>query len=66
MGLGGHIRTFDCFYGLRLGILLLKHSNNLSALLQTKDLCDAEAQILTKHNVATLKKMRTDENYHLF
>ena len=60
------MRTFDYFYGLRLGILLLRHSDNLSASLQTKDLYAAEAQTTAKHTVATLKKMRTDENCHLF
>ena len=51
---------------MRIGILLLRHSNNLSASLQTKDLCAAEAETIAKHTVATLKKMRTDKNYHLF
>ena len=62
------MRTFDYFYGLRLGTLLLRHSdsNNLSASQQNKDLCAAEAQTIAKHTVATFKKMRTDENYHLF
>ena len=60
------MRTFDYFYGLRLGILLLKHSDNLSAPLQTKDLYAGEAQTAAKHTVAALKKMRTDEKCHLF
>ena len=51
---------------MKLGILLFKHGDNLSASLQTKDLCAAEAQIIAKHSVATLKKMRLDENCHLF
>ena len=51
---------------MKLGILLLKHSDNLSASLQTKDLCAAEAQIIAKHSVATGKMMRLDENCHLF
>ena len=60
------MRTFDYFYGLRLGILLLRHSDNLSASLQTKYLYAGEAQTAAKHTVATLKKMRTDEKCHLF
>ena len=61
-----HIRTFDYFYGLKLGILLLRHRDNLSVLLQTKDPCAAEPQTIAKYIVATLEKMRTDENCHLF
>ena len=57
---------FDYFYGLRLGILLLRHSDNLSASLQTKYLYVAEAQTTVKHTVATLKKIKTEENCHLF
>ena len=66
LGVQVQMRTFDYFYGLRLGLLLLRHSHNLSVLLQTKDLCAAEAQTIAKHTVATLKKMRTDGNCHLF
>ena len=57
LGVQALMRTFDYFYGLRLGILPLRHKNNLSASLQTKDLCAAEAQTIAKHTVATLKKM---------
>ena len=57
---------FHSIKGLKLGIFLLKNSDNLSASLQTKDLCAAEAQAIAKHSVAILKKMRTDENCHLF
>ena len=60
------MRTFNYFYGLRLGILLLRHSDNLSASLQTKDLCAVEAQTIAKNTVATLKKMKTVETCHLF
>ena len=66
LGVQAQMRTFDYFYGLRLGILLLRHSVNLSASLQTKDLCAGEAQTIAKNTVATLTKVRTYENYHLF
>ena len=56
------MRPFGYFYGLRLGIRLLRHSDSISALLQTKDLCAAEAQTVEKH----IKKMSKDENRHLF
>ena len=66
LGVQAQMRTFDYFYGLRLGILLLRHSVNLSASLQAKDLCAGEAQTIAKNTVTTLTKVRTYENYHLF
>ena len=66
LGVQTKMRIFDYFYGLRLGILLLRHSDNLSASLQTKYLYAAEAQTTAKHTVATLKKIKTEENCHLF
>ena len=60
------MKIFDYFYGLRLGILLLRHNDSLSASLQTRYLCAAETQTIANHTVVTLKKMRTDENCHLF
>ena len=66
LGVQAQMKTFDYFYGLRLGILLLRHHDNLNASLQTKDLCAAEAQTIAKHTVATFKKMSTDENCHQF
>ena len=64
-GVQAQMRTFDYFYELRLSILLLRHRDNLSASLQTKDLCAAEAQTIAIYTVATLRKMKTDENCHL-
>ena len=66
LGVQAQMRTFDYFYELRLGILLLRHSVNLSASLQAKDLCAGEAQTIAKNTVTTLTKVRTYENYHLF
>ena len=66
LGVQAQMRRFYCLYGLRLGIRLIRHSDNVSASLQTKDLCVAEAQIIAKHTVATLKKIKADENCHLF
>ena len=48
------------------GIMCWNLDDNLSASLQTEDLCVAEAQTIAKHTVATLKKMTMDENCHLF
>ena len=45
------MRTFDYFYGLKLGILLLRQSDNLCESLQTEDLCAAEAQTIAKYTL---------------
>ena len=51
-------RTFDYFYGLRLGILLLRHSDNLSALRQAKELCAAESQTIANILFLQLRRRR--------
>ena len=65
-GVQAQMRTFDYCFGLRLGILLLRHSGNLSTSLQAENLCTAEAQKIAKSTVNTLKKMRSDEKFNLF
>ena len=55
-GVQAQVGTFNYFFGLRLGILLLRHSDNLSTLLQAEDLCTPEAQKVAKSTVNTLKK----------
>ena len=59
------MRTFDYFFGLRLGILLLRYSDNLSTSLQVESLCAVEAQEIVKSTVNTLKRMRSDEKFNL-
>ena len=60
------MQSFDYFFGLRIGTLLLRHSDNLSISLQAEDLCAAQAQTIAKNTASTLKKMRTDQNFDLF
>ena len=43
-GVQVHMLTFDFFYGLTLGECLLRHAENLSATLQTKDLSASEGK----------------------
>ena len=42
LGVPARMRTFNYFYGLRFRILLQRHSDNLTASLQTKNLCAPE------------------------
>ena len=65
-GVQAQMQTFDYFFGLRLGILLLGHSDNLSTSLQAENLCAVEAQKIAKSTVNKLKKMRSDEKFNLF
>ena len=60
------MRTFEYFFGLRLGILILRHSDNLSASLQAKDLYAAKAKHTANKTLATIKKLRTDRSFELF
>lgn len=66
LGAQAQMRTFDYFHGLNLGILLLKHSDNLSSSLQAKDLCASQAQTMATKTVLTLNKIRTDRDFNLF
>ena len=65
-GVQSQTQSFDYFFGLRLGTLLLRHSDNLSISLQAEDLCAAQAQPIAKNTASTLEKMRTDQNFDLF
>ena len=40
-GVQSQMQSFDYFFGLRLGTLLLRHSDNLSISLQAEDFCAA-------------------------
>ena len=55
------MQSFVYFFGLRLGTLLLRHSDNLSISLQAQDLCAAQAQTIAKNTASTLETMRTDQ-----
>ena len=66
IGVNHQITTFEYYFGVKLGSLLLKHSDNLSKALQTTKLSAAEDQSVASLTVKTLEKMRTDDFYHLF
>ena len=65
-GVHSQRQSFNYFFGLRLGTLLLRHSDNLSISLQAEDLCAAQAQTIAKNTASTLEKMRTNQNFDLF
>ena len=66
IGVNHSITTFECYFGVKFGFLLLKHGNNLSKTLQKTKLSTAEGQSVASLTIKTLEKMRTDDSYHLF
>ena len=65
-GVQSQMQNFDYFFGLRLGTLLLRHTDNLSISLQAEDLCATQAQTIVKNTALNLEKIRTDQNFDLF
>ena len=57
--------TFEYYFGVKLGFLLLKHSDNLSKTLQKTKLSAAEGQSVASLRGKTSGKTRTDDSYHL-
>lgn len=65
-GVAAQMRRFDYFFGVSLGELLLRHSDNLSKTLQHKSLSAAQGQEVATLSVKTLQKIRNDEAFSLF
>ena len=66
IGVNHQMTTFEYYFGVKLGSLLLKHSDNLSKTLQKTKLSAAEGQSVASLTVKTLEKMRKNDSYHLF
>ncbi len=64
-GIEAHMKTFEFFFGLVLGELLLRHTDNLSRTLQ-KNFSASEGQIVAEKTKATLLGIRSDDNFELF
>ena len=60
------MKTFNFFFGAYLLHTVLRHADNLSKTLQHTKLSAAEGQHLAKMTVATLKSIRSKENFKLF
>ena len=59
-------KKFDYFFGVLLGELILKHSDNLSKTLQSLKLSASEGQRITTITVKALQSLRTDNDFDLF
>ena len=65
-GVAAQMKVFDFFYGLVLGELLLRHSDNLSRALQHSSISAAEGQVIAKMMLNTLRSLRCDDSFNLF
>ena len=65
-GVASRMTSFDFFFGVSLGELLLKHSDNLSKTLQASSMSAAEGQKVADMTISTLQSIRSDENFQLF
>ena len=63
IGVCSCMKTFDFFYGIRLGELVLKHSDNLSKTLQSPRLSAAEAPRIVAITLKTLESLREDDKF---
>lgn len=65
-GVASQMRSFNYFYGVCLGHLILRHSDNLSKTLQKTDISAAEGQEVTSMTLTSLQLIRNDSNFQLF
>ena len=60
------LESFNYFFGISIGELVLKHGDNLSKALQNESISAAEGQRLASMTMTTLTKIRDAEQYDLF
>ena len=66
LGVKSYMRLFKHFFGCKLGVLVLKHTDNLSKALQSPNLTAATAQEMAQNTIKSLQRYRTDQQYELF
>ena len=66
IGVQAQMLKLEFLFGVRLGALILRHSDNLSSALQHKNMSPAEGQRLSQLSLRVLKKMRYDEDFSAF
>uniref|UniRef100_H3A1E8 DUF4371 domain-containing protein n=1 Tax=Latimeria chalumnae TaxID=7897 RepID=H3A1E8_LATCH len=65
-GVSSHMAAFDFLFGVMLGELVLRHSDDLSRALQQEGLRAAEGEELVSAAVQTLASLRTEANFKTF
>ena len=66
IGVEHQFKTFQFFFPVFLGNLLLKHSDNLSKTLQSQKMSASEGQYVASMTVTTLQSLRNDDSFALF
>ena len=66
IGVQFQFKTFRYLFGVALGQLILRHSDNLSKTLQSPKLSAAEGQRIALRTVATLHVLRDDTQFDIF
>ena len=56
------MESFNFMYGIKLSVMVLEHTNNLSARLQTTNLCAADTQETARLVVDTMTRMRNEQD----
>ena len=54
------MKTFGFLFGIKLGDMILCHSDNLSRTLQHRELSASKCQVVAQKTVRTSETMRTD------
>ena len=65
-GVSKQMESFDFFFGIELGRMVLNMADNLSASLQGSTVSASEGQHLMSMTVTTLESMRSEESFALF
>lgn len=65
-GVESQMRNFDFIFGIQLGHLVMRHTDNLSKTLQHMNMSAAEGQAVAQMTLDTLSNIRTEESFKLF
>ena len=65
-GVTAQMKKFDFFFGVSLGLLILKHTDNISRTLQRTDMSAAEGQKVMHSTLSTLQTIRDDSSFSHF
>ena len=65
-GVSAQMKSFRFLFGVMLGELILRHTDNLSRTLQHKAFSAAEGQETARMTVDTLKSIRDEKMFDLF
>ena len=66
IGVETEMHTFDFLYGVFLGELILRHTDNLGKTLQHKSLSAAEGQHLARLTLEVLRSLRDSDRFTAF